>query len=82
MGNGSVHPTKIWHIRFIDLFLRRRKEDDNIEARNVVSQRATLAEKKHTNILESFKIILQKDVALILLIPSIYYTIYVMGIPR
>lgn len=81
VGNGSVRPTSIQHIRIIDVFTGRRKnEGDNVEAQSVESQRSSLAEKKSTNVLESFKIILQKDVSLVLFIPSIYYTMFVMGI--
>ena len=80
VGNGIVRPTSIWHIRIIDVFTGRRKnEDNNVEAQSVVSQRSSVAEKKSTNVLESFKIILQKDVSLILFIPSIYYTMFVMS---
>ena len=56
-----------------------KNEGDDVEARSVVSQRSSLAEKKSTNILESFKIIPQKDVSLILFIPSMHYAIYVMS---
>ena len=80
VGNGSVRATSIWHIRIIEVFTRRKKSENNdVEVRSVVNQRSSLAEKKSTNILESFKIILQKHVSLILFISSIHYTIYVMG---
>lgn len=80
VGNGSVRATSIWHIRIIEVFPRRNKvEGDDVEARSVVSQQSSLAEKKKTNILESFKIIFQKDVSLILFVPGIHYTIFVMS---
>ena len=79
VGNGSVRPTSIWQIRVLDLWLSKKQEDD-LETRSVVSQRSTLVEKKRTNILESFKIIFQKDVSLILFIPGIHYAIYIMSI--
>lgn len=54
--------------------------ESDLEAPSAVSQRTTLAPKKKTNVLESFKIIFQKDVSLVLFIPAIHYTVYVMGI--
>ena len=84
VGNGSVRATSIWHIRIIELCIGQRKKSaedgEDLEARSVVSQRSTLAEKKRTNLLESFKIFFQKDVALILFIPSIHYMVYIMSI--
>ena len=86
VGNGSIRPTSLWHVRLIDIirhWLHREKPVVNqgyVEARNAVSQRSTLAPKKKTNVLESFKIIFQKDVSLVLFIPAIHYTVYVMGI--
>lgn len=80
VGNGSVRPTNIWQKRVIEMCMpKKQQNDDDLETRSVVSQRSTLAEKKRTNILESFKIILQKDVALILFIPGIHYAIYIMS---
>jgi len=84
VGNGSVRAKSIWHIRIIEVFSQGRGEGEShndVEARSVVSQRSSLAEKKKTNILESFKIISQKDVPLILFIPAMHYTIYVMSTP-
>ena len=82
VGNGSVRPTSIWQKRVVEMCMPKKKQlDDDVETRSVVSQRATLAEKKRTNILESFRIILQKDVALILFIPGIHYAIYIMCTP-
>lgn len=87
VGNGSVRPTSAWHVRLIDViphWLHKEKpgeeEEGDPEGRSVVSQRSTLAPKKKTNILESFKILFQKDVVLVLFIPSIHYTVYIMGI--
>ena len=79
VGNGSVRPTSIWQKRVIELCMPKKQQQDDIETRSVVSQRSTLAPKKRTNILESFKIIFQKDVALILFIPGIHYAIYIMS---
>ena len=81
VGNGSVKPTNLWHIRFVELCARRKKVvgDEDAESQIANLNQSTLAPKKRTNILESFKIILQKDVALILFTPSIHYTVYVMG---
>jgi multidrug resistance protein len=82
VGNGSVRAKSIWHIRMIEVFSRVRRKDeshDDIETRNMVSQRSSLAEKKKTNIFESFKIISQRDVPLILFIPAIHFTIYVIS---
>src|SRR5579859_902097 len=80
VGNGSVRPTKIWQVPLFDVFRRpKHVDEDDPEARSVVSQRATMDKKKHVNLLESFKILLEKDVVLILLIPSIYYTVYIMS---
>jgi len=85
VGNGSVRATNIWHVPIIELCIGRRKkhveDGEDLEARSVVSQRTTLAPKRRTNLLESFKIFFQKDVALILFIPSIHYTVYIMSIP-
>src|SRR5271170_3298529 len=85
VGNGSVHANDIWHIRIIELFSKKRKkhveDGEDLEARSVVSQRSSLAPKRRTNLLESFKIFIEKDVALILFIPSIHYTIYIMSNP-
>jgi len=85
VGNGSVKPKSIWHKRLIDVILHfkigKKELETDVDEISVHSHRSTLAPKKRTNILESFKILLQKDVALILLIPSIYYTIYIMSTP-
>ncbi len=81
VGNGSVRAKSIWHIRIIEVFSREKRAEnhDDVEARSGVRRRSSLAEKKKTNILESFKIISQKDVSLILFIPAMHYTIYVMS---
>jgi multidrug resistance protein len=83
VGNGSVRATSIRHIRIIELCGRRKKNlenhEDDLESQSVVSQQSTLAEKKKTNLLESFKIFFQKDVPLILFIPSIHYAVFIMG---
>jgi multidrug resistance protein len=80
-GNGSVRATNLWHIRVWDLCSRQKTvEEEDVEVQNSFSPRSTLAPRKRTNILESFKIIWAKDVALILFIPGIHYTIYIMGI--
>jgi len=82
VGNGSVKPTSVWHIRFVELCSRRKNvvERGDAESQTEALNRTTLSPKKRTNLLESFIIILQKDVPLILFIPSIHYTVYVMGI--
>jgi multidrug resistance protein len=82
VGNGSVRPTSIWQIRVIEMVWKpknARGEMDS-EERSLGIRHPTLADKKRTNIFESFKIIFQKDVALILFVPSIHYAIYVMSI--
>jgi len=82
VGNGSVHANDIWHIRIIELFSKKRRKarrGNDEEDQAVVGERSTLAEKKKTNILQSFIIIFQKDVALILFIPGIHYAVYIMG---
>jgi multidrug resistance protein len=79
VGNGSIRPTNISHIRIIGLFSKRRKQDNDFEGQNAVAQRSTLEAKKKTNIFESFKIIVEKDVPLILFIPSIHYAVFVMS---
>ena len=78
-GNGSIRATSISHIRFIDMSSMPRRQSDALEGQDVVAQRSTLEAKKKTNILESFKIILEKDVSLILFIPSIHYAVFVMS---
>jgi multidrug resistance protein len=82
VGNGSLRPRSIWHKRFIDVipcFKIGREESGSGDDESVVSHRSTLAPRKRTNMFESFKIIWQKDIALILLTPSIYYAIYIMS---
>jgi multidrug resistance protein len=81
VGNGSVRPQSIWQVRLIELVWKPKNSRDerDIDATNVRSRHPTLADKKKTNIFESFKIIFQKDVALILFVPSIHYAIYVMS---
>jgi multidrug resistance protein len=82
VGNGSVRPAKIWSLSLLDIFRGRKREDEDVETQSVIaSQRATLSRKKTINILESFKIILEKYIPLILLLPSIFYTVYIMSTP-
>jgi multidrug resistance protein len=83
VGNGSVRPQSIWQIRLIELVWKpsNSKDESDVDASSVRSRHPTLADKKKTNIFESFKIIFQKDVALILFVPSIHYAIYVMSTP-
>jgi multidrug resistance protein len=80
VGNGSIRATRLWHIRVID-WCSRKKDSEDLEGLKGVgfANLSTLAPKKRTNIVESFKIICQKDVALILFVPSIHYTVYIMG---
>jgi multidrug resistance protein len=74
VGDGSVRPRTMWHVSLLEVMFTRRDSEEN---------RESLETKKRTNVLESFIIIFQKDVVLILLAPSIFYTIYIMGtVPR
>jgi multidrug resistance protein len=81
VGNGSVRPQRIWQIRVIELIWKPKssRNERDMDASSAMSRHPTLADKKKTNIFESFKIIFQKDVALILFVPSIHYAIYVMS---
>jgi MFS family permease len=85
VGNGGVKPKSLWHVRLVDVIPRwfhRGREvetDGDLEARTVGNAISTLAPRKRTNVLESFKILLQKDVALVLFIPGIHYAVYIMG---
>lgn len=84
VGNGSVRPTSIWQIRVIEMVWKRNstRDENEAEEQSLGIRHPTLADKKRTNIFESFKIIFQKDVALILFVPSIHYAIYVMSTPH